>query len=437
MGKASNQNLLGRRFKTRDTSVPSVETARSTMASGIEILALSTTFPSEEDSVDEATIELLEWQSLVLWRRPVDTLKYGTLETGQLLISFTAKLLSPWLMGIVLLLGMFCLLPGPHEDFVLFCQQRFGFAVYWLGLGVLSSVGFGTGLHTFLLYLGPHIAAVTLAAYECQTLDFPTPPYPDIKVCPQEPYRHHHPDVWEILSKVRPEALLWGIGTALGELPPYFMARRARLSNKELDGAEADKLLAAKLKSGDLDLLERTKLFMERVMRRVGFLGILFCASVPNPLFDLAGITCGHFLVPFWKFFLATLIGKALVKATIQQLFVIASLTEDLVHKFVDCLGQVPYLGPPLQQIIKDLLRSTKQQMHGTGKSDSLAYLGLLVRAFELCAFVMVACFVVSSLNCLAQIHCKRQQEKERKMRNVQMILYAGGGASSSEEFTV
>jgi len=123
---------------------------------------------------------------------------------------------------------------------------------------------------------------------------------------------------------------------------------------------------------------------MERVMRRVGFLGILFCASVPNPLFDLAGITCGHFLVPFWKFFLATLIGKALVKATIQQLFVIASLTEDLVNKFVVCLGQVPYLGTPLQQIIKDLLRSTKQQMHGTGKSDSLAYLGLLVRAFEL-----------------------------------------------------
>nr|XP_016931100.2 vacuole membrane protein 1 [Drosophila suzukii] len=437
MGKASYQNLMDRRFTTQYCSVPSVETPRATMASTIEILAPCTSLPSEADPVDEITRERLEWESLVLWRRPVQTLKYGTLEAAQLLISFTAKLLNLWLMGIVLLLGMFCLLPGPHEDFVIFCQQRFGFAVYWLGLGVLSSVGFGTGLHTFLLYLGPHIAAVTLAAYECQTLDFPTPPYPDMKVCPQEPYKHHHPDVWEILSKVRPEALLWGIGTALGELPPYFMARRARLSNKELDGAEAEKILAAKLMSGDLNLLDRTKLFMERVMRRVGFLGILFCASVPNPLFDLAGITCGHFLVPFWKFFLATLIGKALVKATIQQLFVIASLTEDLVNKFVVCLGQVPYLGTPLQQIIKDLLRSTKQQMHGTGKSDSLAYLGLLVRTFELCAFVMVACFVISSLNCLAQIHCKRQQEKERKLRNLQMILYADKEASSSEEFTV
>ncbi len=24
---------------------------------------------------------------------------------------------------------------------------------YWIGLGILSSVGLGTGLHTFLLYL--------------------------------------------------------------------------------------------------------------------------------------------------------------------------------------------------------------------------------------------------------------------------------------------
>ena len=40
--------------------------------------------------------------------------------------------------------------------------------------------------------------------------------------------------------------------------------------------------------------------------------------SIPNPLFDLAGITCGHFLVPFWTFFGATLIGKAVIKMHIQ-----------------------------------------------------------------------------------------------------------------------
>ena len=33
--------------------------------------------------------------------------------------------------------------------------------MWWVGLGVLSSVGLGTGLHTFLIYLGPHIAQVS------------------------------------------------------------------------------------------------------------------------------------------------------------------------------------------------------------------------------------------------------------------------------------
>ena len=40
--------------------------------------------------------------------------------------------------------------------------------------------------------------------------------------------------------------------------------------------------------------------------------------QVPNPLFDLAGIMCGQFGIPFWEFFLATLIGKAIIKTHIQ-----------------------------------------------------------------------------------------------------------------------
>ena len=32
---------------------------------------------------------------------------------------------------------------------------------------------------------------------------------------------------------MRLEAFCWGAGTAIGELPPYFMARAARLSGSE------------------------------------------------------------------------------------------------------------------------------------------------------------------------------------------------------------
>merc|ERR1711976_675659 len=64
-------------------------------------------------------------------------------------------------------------------------EETFKICCYWIILGVLSSVGLGTGLHTFLLYLGPFIARVTLAAYECGSTDFPSPPFPDEIVCPE------------------------------------------------------------------------------------------------------------------------------------------------------------------------------------------------------------------------------------------------------------
>jgi hypothetical protein len=86
-----------------------------------------------------------------------------------------------------------------------------------------------------LCVLGPHIAAVTLAAYECQSTDFPQPPYPDSIVCPDSPAGvGMGVSIWDILSKVRVEAFCWGAGTAIGELPPYFMARAARLSGNAL-----------------------------------------------------------------------------------------------------------------------------------------------------------------------------------------------------------
>lgn len=69
--------------------------------------------------------------------------------------------------------------PGQHQILVQYLKHKGIFVIYWLGLGILSSVGLGTGLHTFLLYLGPHIASVTLAAYECSSLNFPEPPYPN------------------------------------------------------------------------------------------------------------------------------------------------------------------------------------------------------------------------------------------------------------------
>lgn len=62
------------------------------------------------------------------------------------------------------------------------------------------------------------------------------------------------------------------------------------------------------------------------MVQKFGVFGILLCASIPNPLFDLAGngwflsvgITCGYYGIPFWSFFLATFVGKAIIKASLQ-----------------------------------------------------------------------------------------------------------------------
>lgn len=36
---------------------------------------------------------------------------------------------------------------------VQYLEEKILWCAYWVGLGILSSVGLGTGLHTFLLYL--------------------------------------------------------------------------------------------------------------------------------------------------------------------------------------------------------------------------------------------------------------------------------------------
>ena len=155
--------------------------------------------------------------------------------------------------------------------------------------------------------------------------------------------------IWSIMSKVRLEAFMWGAGTALGELPPYFMARAARLSGQELNDSdneesseedeENDEKKSEEKKKKKLvkrKWLLKAKESVKTLVEKVGFFGILACASIPNPLFDLAGITCGHFLVPFWTFFGATLIGKAVIKMHIQKLFVIIAFNEHHFETFIE-----------------------------------------------------------------------------------------------------
>ncbi|KAL3856869.1 hypothetical protein ACJMK2_011580 [Sinanodonta woodiana] len=363
-----------------------------------------------------------EREKLVLWRSPITVLRYFVAETGIFLYSLSLRLLA-WkitcFFGLVLCTMLVILyhLEGPHQEMVQYLEKYFLWCSYWVGLGILSSVGLGTGLHTFLLYLGPHIASVTLAAYECKSVDFPEPPYPTQIVCPQT--QEDFISIWTIMSKVRLEAVMWGAGTAIGELPPYFMARAARLSGSSVDDdefEEIEELIHEKeTHPQDLGFLERAKLAVHNLVQRVGFLGILLCASIPNPLFDLAGITCGHFLIPFWTFFGATLIGKAIIKMHIQKLFVIFLFSEYHVEQAVSLLKYIPKYGEMLQAPFKEYLKQQKLKLHHKTEASKESLEGnLLSWIFEKVVLVMVAYFVLSIINSMAQSYHKRVCREKR-----------------------
>lgn len=117
--------------------------------------------------------------------------------------------------------------------------QKKKVVIYWHLTLFCSSIG--SGLHTFVLYLGPHIALFTLKATQCGRLDLKSAPYDTIqfkrvpswldKSCSEfgPPLMisaaGSRVPLTSILPQVQLEAILWGIGTALGELPPYFISR--------------------------------------------------------------------------------------------------------------------------------------------------------------------------------------------------------------------
>merc|ERR1740123_2117396 len=113
--------------------------------------------------------------------------------------------------------------------------------------------------------------------------------------------------------------------------------------------------------------MTRGKLFMHDLVHRAGFFGILAAASIPNPLFDLAGITCGHFLIPFWTFFGATLIGKAIIKMHIQKIFVILAFNNQLLETAISLLIQIPGVGVRLEAPVRSLLEKQKEKLRGGG----------------------------------------------------------------------
>ncbi|VFV25495.1 transmembrane protein 49 [Lynx pardinus] len=355
-----------------------------------------------------------ERQNIVLWRQPLITLQYFSLEILVILKEWTSKLwhrqsiVVSFLLLLAVLIATYCV-EGAHQQYVQRIEKQFLLYAYWIGLGILSSVGLGTGLHTFLLYLGPHIASVTLAAYECNSVNFPEPPYPDQIICPDEESIEGTISLWSIISKVRIEACMWGIGTAIGELPPYFMARAARLSGAEPDDEEYQDF-EEMLEHAETaqDFASRAKLAVQNLVQKVGFFGILACASIVS-LFVLAP------LVPYTSFFFFSFLSYSTLSldySAHMKIFVIITFSKHIVEQMVAFIGAVPGIGPSLQKPFQEYLEAQRQKLHHRSEMGTPQGENWLSWMFEKLVVVMVCYFILSIINSMAQSYAKRIQQR-------------------------
>lgn len=180
------------------------------------------------------------------------------------------------ILAFAMLLFGVCMIQGPHQPLIKPIKQQIFWYGRWIILGILSSIGLGTGAHTFLLFLGPFVARATTAAHICKTVNFPLTGEHGL-LCPAGAYEKVPVSLLMILNKVKWEAFAWGLGTAIGELPPYLIARASALAGKSAGELTKIEQLARKKNRTWTDTLTLTSY---SIVSRLGFLGILLCASV-------------------------------------------------------------------------------------------------------------------------------------------------------------
>mmetsp|Transcript_6294 Transcript_6294/g.12358 ORF Transcript_6294/g.12358 Transcript_6294/m.12358 type:complete len:437 (+) Transcript_6294:113-1423(+) len=286
---------------------------------------------------------------LTLFGSPLLTLKYfylSALDSIWLFVRWTvAHPATLFVVLPVLLLYVFLKIAGVQEDTIEQIEFSSEFVVWWMGLGILSSIGFGSGMHSGLLFLFPHILKICLASERCGNLDFDIRSdmwwRSDALQCVPTVSKGDPSDMvgfWQVFLHSLPAGILWGIGTAIGEIPPYLLSyQAAKAGRKNIEAEEIAKLehsssirysKAASWYSKMVALFQMTiskiKHWMLDFIEKRGFWGIFILAAYPNAAFDLCGICCGHFLMPFWEFFGATLLGKGVVKVAGQTAFFVA-----------------------------------------------------------------------------------------------------------------
>mmetsp|Transcript_10875 Transcript_10875/g.20446 ORF Transcript_10875/g.20446 Transcript_10875/m.20446 type:complete len:436 (-) Transcript_10875:731-2038(-) len=390
----------------------------------------------------ESTKRATAREQISIFKKPVTTvwLFAGVTYDGACsALKWVMKHRAVTLLPVTLILAVYLAVSnvdGPHEEIIAEIEINVAFVVWWVGLGVLSSIGLGTGLHSGMLFLFPHILKTVLFAEVCGHLNFDSRINMWQKalansaefICETET---GDPVSWlNLFAKLVPTGFLWGLGTALGEIPPYFVsycaAKLGNQSNEELD----------ELNVGH-DMMTKMKRSMISILKRFGFWGVFILSAWPNAAFDLCGMCCGHFLMPFWTFFGGTMAGKACTKAPLQVLVwvgVFCSATRKLLLDFVGQFlqpSQLAWVQAKMEAGIKKFQHVNDKGVDGVETPES----GFgAAQIWNLCVFALVGYF---ALSCIHQFAKFRQQELDEAMLDKQFPLTAKNDKKSKQRARV
>ncbi|TVU01835.1 hypothetical protein EJB05_05740 [Eragrostis curvula] len=383
----------------------------------------------------------MDLENLTITKQPLRTLHFFMLAMLRYLKRFATYIHSKgvWLVLLIVLVVAPAITlfvsDGLHKKHVQEFLNYAKFVLWWVSLG--------SGLHTFVLYLGPHIALFTIKAVQCGRVDLKMAPYDTIQLkagpswldkkcsefgAPVYPTSAHSVriPVFDLLPQIQLEAVLWGIGTALGELPPYFISRAARLSGSESKAVKELDSAASKEDGRVASTLNRTKRWLLSHSQHLNFFTILILASVPNPLFDLAGIMCGQFGVPFWEFFFATMIGKAIIKTHIQTLFIVSLCNNQLLYlmekELIWIFGHIPGFSATLPSVIaklhaaKEKYLSPPAPVSPSSQMEDKQWNFSFTLVWNTIVWLVLVNFFVKIITSTAQDYLKKQQDMEMEL---------------------
>lgn len=358
---------------------------------------------------DEETLANSRTQ-LTLFKSPIQTMYYFLLISWRWSKSFLHYVITHHItiyagIPLLLLYAIASIYDGPHSYLIWHVNKSVKYVVWWMGLGVLSSIGLGTGMHSGILFLFPHIFRVSMAAQQCNSLNFDTSndmwtQYGGAFECPEgEGY-----SFFGIFAKVALPCFIWGFGTAIGEVPPYFVAWAHHLAGEMND--EVQKLLHGGDKTcqtSKYDVIKRMQIWMIDILQRYGFWGVFLMAAWPNMAFDLCGICCGEMGMTFWNFFIATMLGKAGVKVMMQAMFFITLFNESYVDKLLDFTTM--FMPASWQDSLSNKIDETRSRFaaHGTHHGHS-AESNILKDIWGGIMVLLIGFFVASCITQFAQM---------------------------------